>query len=112
MPGNGYIRNLFGLAPAPNIAPEGSDGTSSDSLDDENKKESMEEAPQQVVVIRLLDLLGMDDYLLRVHRVLNLRTHVVVVVQESTHLDFVVGSERVLTMDEAVKLYRQYHNIY
>lgn len=112
MPGDGYIQNLFGLAPALNIAPEDSDGTSSDLSDDENKEEEMEEAPQQAVVIRLLDLLGTDDYLLRVRRVLNHRTHVVVVVQESTHVDFVVGSERVLTMDEAVELYREYHNIY
>jgi hypothetical protein len=110
MPGDAYVRHLFGFASFVN--PIVVDGLLSDSSEDEEQEEEEpEEAPQPAVVLQWLDLLGTDEYLLRVRRVLNLRTHVVVSVQESTHTDFVVGSERVLTMDEAVDLYREYHDI-
>jgi hypothetical protein len=106
MPGDGPIRELFGLAPPL----EGPFSRSSS----EDEEESVVEATTQLQVVFLnrLDLLGNDDYLLQVRRVLNQRTHVVVMVQESTHTDFVVGSERVLTLVKAVLLYHEYHDIY
>jgi hypothetical protein len=112
MPGNSHVRQLFGLAPL-NIPVDclGDDDLGG-STSDSSKEEQEEDVPQQAVLLKRLDLLGNDDYLLRVRHVLNLRTHVVVTVQESTHSDFVVGSKRVLTMVEAVELYREYHDIY
>jgi hypothetical protein len=110
MPGNGHIQQLFGLAPSQipvDLLLEDLDGSSTDSSVDEG-----EPSQQAAIILQWLDLLANDDYLLRVHRVLNQQTHVVVTVQESTHTDFVVGSEQVLTMDEAVQLYREYHDIY
>jgi hypothetical protein len=113
MPGDGHVRQLFGLAPlnipVDCLGDDDSDGSTSDSSKEEEQEEDV---PQPAILLQRLDLLGNDDYLLRVRRVLNLRTHVVVTVQESTHSDFVVGSERVLTMVEAVELYHEYHDIY
>jgi hypothetical protein len=111
MPGDGHDRRLFGLAPQLNIpvdclGDDDSIGSSSDSSKEE------EGVPQQAVLLQRMDLLGNNDYLLLVQRVLNLRTCVVVNVQESTYTNFVVGSKRVLMMDEAVELYREYHDIY
>jgi hypothetical protein len=84
----------------------------SDSLAAE-ELEAPVEGPQQAVFLQQLDLLGNDNYLLlQAHRLLNLQTLVVFAVQESTHTNFVVSSKCVLTMDGAVELCREYHNIY
>jgi hypothetical protein len=83
MPGDGHIRQLFGLAPIPipvDLLPDDLDGSSTDS------SVSEEDATlQAAIILQKLDLLGNDDYLLKVRGVLNQRTHVVVTVQESTH---------------------------
>jgi hypothetical protein len=46
-----------------------------------------------------------------VKRVLNRSTHVVVDVVESTDNNFVAGVERILTMEHALALYRQYNDL-
>ena len=111
MPGDGHIRQLFGLSPLDSDGSDDIGGSSSSSSLSDVEEEEVEVAPPPVLLKRT-DLLGNDNYLLRVRRVLNLRTHVVVSVQESSDADIVVGSERMLTMDEAVLLYREYHNVY
>jgi hypothetical protein len=84
MPGDGHFRQLFGLAPLNipvDLCDDDSDGSSCDSF----KEEVPLEVPQQAVLLQRMDLLGNDDYLLRVRHVLNLRSHVIVAIQESTH---------------------------
>ena len=80
-----------------------SDESSNGTDDDENNE------PE--IVIKAGDHLGNDHYVLCVKRVLNRSTHVVVDVVESTDNDFVAGVERILTMEHALALYRQYNDL-
>jgi hypothetical protein len=110
-PEDATVRDLFGLAPLD----EGMDDEpSSDEEHKSNGSQSTDDEDKPplppLVEIRLKDLIGNDDYLLKVRCVLNARTHVVVIVIESEHGDFVVGSERVLMMVQAQALYVSYHH--
>jgi hypothetical protein len=85
---------------------------SSDSETNNLSNEDTDEVPlpiEQLVHLNVNDLIGNDEYLLRVRRILNARTHVVVVVVESEHAAFVVGLERILTIAQAQALYVAYN---
>jgi hypothetical protein len=114
-PQDATVRSLFGLDPHPDndeedtdMDEEGSDKSYNGSSTGSETDEVL--ANERRVNIRLNDLLGNDDFLLKVRRILNLRTHVVVVVVESESADYVVGSEAILTMPEAQSLYVSYHH--
>jgi hypothetical protein len=77
---------------------------SSDGMEDNDNNE-----PE--IVIKAGDHLGNDHYVLCVKRVLNRSTHVVVDVVESTDNNFVAGVERILTMEHALALYREYNDL-
>jgi hypothetical protein len=95
-PGDSTIRQLFGLI----------EDTDSETDEADNSRDE-----QETEEVQTDDLIGNDEYLLRVRRILNARTHVVVVVVESEHADFVVGSERILTIAQAQALYRAYNDM-
>jgi hypothetical protein len=78
---------------------------------DADESSASEEAPEPEIVIQVGDHLGNDHYVCCVKRVLNRSTHVVVDVVESTDTNFVVGVERMLTMEHALALYRQYNDL-
>jgi hypothetical protein len=80
-----------------------------DSDESRADTEDGEDGPE--IVLEVGDHLGNDHYVCSVKRVLNRSTHVVVDVVESSHSDFVVGVERILTMDHALALYRQYNDL-
>jgi hypothetical protein len=110
-PNDVAVRDLFGLAPLEDVEEDNGDEDSEATSENDDDEEDEEPPLEHFVNIRVNDLIGNDDYLLKVRRVLNLRTHVVVVVVESEHADFVVGSERVLTMVQAQALYVSYHDL-
>lgn len=85
--------------------PDSDESSPADSTDEEDQEDGPE------IVLEVGDHLGNDHYVCSVKRVLNRSTHVVVDVVESTHCDFVVGVERILTMEHAVALYRQYNDL-
>jgi hypothetical protein len=73
--------------------------------------ESDDESDYDDTEIEILEgtLLGDDYTVYRVRRVLTNETHVAVVVVQSEDRDVVAGTERILTIDQARILYRQYH---
>jgi hypothetical protein len=104
-PGDVTVRATFGLGPVVVVVPD-SDGEESASSSDTEEEGFL---PTDVILV-VGDLIGSDDYLLQVRRILNQRTHVVLDVIESNHNDFVVGVERILTMAAAQLLYVEYNN--
>jgi hypothetical protein len=79
------------------------------NLDESSHDTEEEEEPE--IVIKVGGHLGNDHFVCLVKRVLNRLTHVVVDVVESTDHNFVAGVERILTMEHALVLYRQYNNL-
>jgi hypothetical protein len=113
-PGDATVRTIFGLGPLlvgeENDDDEDSDGEHSSS-ETVAEEEAVADPDPTTINLVVGDLVGTDDYLLQVRRILSQRSHVVVVVLESDNPDFVVRSERVLTMIETQTLYVQYNNL-
>jgi hypothetical protein len=80
-----------------------------DGETDSSNSEADNSRDEDTKEVQTYDLIGNDEYLLRVRHILNARTHVVVVVAESEHVDLVVGSERILTIVQAQALYVAYN---
>jgi hypothetical protein len=105
-PEDDTVRKLFGLEKQIDENME-----EDEELDVSDAASSSDDGTVDAAYIRVGDLIGNDEYLLKVRRVLNSRTHVVVVVLESENGDFIVSSERVLTMVQAQALYVAYNNV-
>jgi hypothetical protein len=108
-PNKRELRVAFRFRRAPPFDPtvldcmvSGGDGVDSDNSDAADEPE---------IEIKAGDHLGNDHCVLCVKRVLNRSTHVVVDVVESTDNNFVAGVERILTMDHALLLYREYNDL-
>jgi hypothetical protein len=107
-PGDATVRDFFGLDPIPVGPPPDDDDEPSEGSTESEDDEMVDPTTIYLVVG---DLLGANDYLLEVRRIVSQRTHVVVVVVESGNDDFVVRSERILTMLDAQRLYVEYNNL-
>jgi hypothetical protein len=73
--------------------------------------EVVDDGGEPEIAIKVGDHVGNDHYVCSVKRVLNGSTHVCVDVLESTDINFVAGAERILTMEHAIALYRQYNDL-
>ena len=103
------VRETFGLAPLAPPVVEMILDTSADEDDDVDDKD--DDVDPNTFVLVAGDLLGLDDYLLQVRRILDQKSHNVVDMLESENTDFVVGVKSILMMAPAQLLYVEYNNL-
>jgi hypothetical protein len=111
-PKDATVHRLFGLEEIVDYMEDDKEDDDGEGDSESSRAEETEEDIANLVHIKVNDLIGNDKYLLKMRRVLNARTHVVVIVVKSKHADFVVGSERILTLAQAQALYVAYNDLY
>jgi hypothetical protein len=110
-PNDASLQHFFGLMEIVESTDDEDDEQEGDEVSHVSSAEETKEDIANPVHIHVNDLIGNDEYFLKVRRVLNARTHVVVVVVESEHANCVVGSERILTIAQAQALYVAYNDL-